>query len=242
MSERFTAYPTNGWTDVLRTFFSENEGKELIHFLNERIEQGATIYPPDPFKVLRLVESKDVKVVILGQDPYHGVGQAVGMSFSVPATLKKLPPSLKNIFKEIAREYDSPVMTSGDLTSWVKQGVLLLNAVLTVEEGQAGAHAKKGWETLTDRLLKKVLETGQPCVFLLWGAWAQKKIELIEANKTGPVQVLTSNHPSPLSALRPPSPFIGCGHFQKTNTWLAEQGAGPIDWLSLEKEELFELK
>lgn len=192
--------------------------------------QGIEIYPPDPYRVLRLLDPSDVRVVILGQDPYHGPGQATGMAFSVPEDLKKLPPSLKNIFKEIAREFDVPVSTCGDLTPWVKQGVLLLNAVLTVEASSAGSHAGRGWETLTDGLLRKVLEQAQPCVFMLWGAWAQKKIDLIERFKTGSVLVLSSNHPSPLSALRAPVPFIGCDHFKKANDWLVQQGLNPVDW------------
>ncbi len=220
-----------GWNGVLTDFFNSDEGKALLAFLQEREVAGATIYPPDPFRVLRLIDPSEVRVVILGQDPYHGPGQATGMAFSVPESLKKLPPSLKNIFKEIAREFDVPVSTVGDLTPWVEEGVLLLNAVLTVEQASAGSHAGRGWETLTDRLLATVLKQGNPCVFMLWGAWAQKKIDLIERYKTGPVEVLQSNHPSPLSALRPPLPFIGCDHFKAADDWLVEQGLTPVDWV-----------
>lgn len=226
-------YPTGvkaGWRGTLQTFFESDQGRELLSFLEQRSLQGVEIYPPDPYRVLRLLDPGDVRVVILGQDPYHGPGQATGMAFSVPGDLKKLPPSLKNIFKEIAREFDVPVSTCGDLTPWVKQGVLLLNAVLTVEAASAGSHAGHGWETLTDLLLEKVLQQGNPCVFMLWGAWAQKKTDLIERFKAGPVLVLQSNHPSPLSALRPPVPFIGCDHFKEADNWLVDQGLSPVDW------------
>lgn len=219
-----------GWSEVVQGFFYSDQGKALLAFLTAREQAGATIYPPDPFRVLRLLDASQVKVVILGQDPYHGPGQATGMAFSVPPTLKKLPPSLKNIFKEIAREFDVPVSSEGDLTPWVKEGVLLLNAVLTVEEGAAGSHAGKGWESLTDKLLETVLQQAKPCVFMLWGAWAQKKIELIRRFQSAPVLILQSNHPSPLSALRPPMPFIGCDHFKAADSWLLEQGLSPVNW------------
>lgn len=221
----------NGWSGVVASFFATDEGRRLHDFLTNEEEKGVEIYPPDPYRVLRLLAPEDVRVVILGQDPYHGPGQATGMAFSVPENLKKLPPSLRNIFKEIAREFDAPVQTEGDLTPWVHDGVLLLNAVLTVEASKAGSHAGRGWETLTDILLKHVLALGNPCVFMLWGAWAQKKIELIESFKTGPVLVLMSNHPSPLSAMRGPAPFIGCGHFKAADQWLVSQGQKPVDWV-----------
>ena len=170
-------------------------------------------------------------MVILGQDPYHGPGQAMGMAFSVPAELKKLPPSLKNIFKELALEGEGEHSAVGDLSSWVQQGVLLMNATLTVEAGVPQSHAGKGWETLTDRLIDRVLEEARPVVFMLWGASAQKKKDRIETGAKTDVLVLSSNHPSPLSARRPPVPFIGCGHFKAANDWLEEHGRGRIEWV-----------
>ncbi len=225
------------WQDELKRFFVSEVGANLLQFLRQRIEAGAVVYPPDPYRVLRLVAPEDVRVVILGQDPYHGPGQAMGMAFSVPATLKKLPPSLKNIFKEIAQEGEGQALPSGDLSGWVKQGVLLLNATLTVEDGAPQSHAGKGWEVLTDRLIERVLEEGNPVVFMLWGASAQKKKELIEAKARSDVLILMSNHPSPLSARRPPVPFIGCGHFRTANDWLQAHGRGRIEW----SPEVFEL-
>jgi uracil-DNA glycosylase len=167
-----------------------------------------------------------VHAVILGQDPYHGPGQAEGLAFSVPAGVK-LPPSLRNIFKE--RNCDDPAAmpTSGSLLPWAQRGVLLLNAVLTVEDGAPGSHAKKGWELLTDALLAQVAATSSPCAYLLWGAHAQAKAKLIEETSTAndrDALLLQANHPSPLSASRPPVPFLGCGHFRVAREWLAARG------------------
>ena len=192
-----------------------------------------------------------VKVVILGQDPYHGPGQAEGLAFSV-APGNKLPPSLRNIYKELARNPAVQPKTaaggSGSLTSWAEQGVLLLNACLTVEDGSPASHAKRGWEALTDEIIKTVWSRPSPVAFLLWGAHAQAKQALLTSGITHASTsastnatdidivakkrhlVLTANHPSPLSAMRPTAPFIGCGHFGKVNTFLAQQGITPIDW------------
>lgn len=224
------------WKKEFDAFFALPEGKSLLGFLSQRLREGAVVYPPDPYRVFRLTKPEDVRVVILGQDPYHGPGQAVGMAFSVPEDCPKLPPSLRTIFKEIAREGegDEPTKeTSGDLSEWVRQGVLLMNTVLTVEDGRPLLHAGKGWETLTDRLIERVIGAGRPVVFMLWGAQAQKKKDVIgeRARRSGgEVLVLTSNHPSPLSALRGPEPFIGCGHFRAANDWLAAHGRGTIGW------------
>ena len=155
------------WKGEFDAFFASEAGKDLLSFLQERLKDGAVIYPPDPYRVFRLTQPQDVRVVILGQDPYHGPGQAMGMAFSVPAQLKKLPPSLKNIFKEIALEGEGEHPAVGDLTDWVRQGVLLMNATLTVEDGAPQSHAGKGWETLTDRLIDRVLEEARPTVFML---------------------------------------------------------------------------
>jgi len=166
--------------------------------------------------------------VILGQDPYHGPGQAQGMAFSVPDDCKR-PPSLRNIFNEIARDYpDLSVPAGNDLSPWADQGVLLLNTALTVEDGQPASHAKRGWETVTDALIAHVARDSSPKVFMLWGAHAQAKRLLLPPD-SGHL-VLMSNHPSPLSARRPPVPFLGCGHFRATNDWLRDQGKNPIDW------------
>lgn len=218
------------WKGDFAAFFKEPQGRGLLDFLHVRLEAGAVVYPPDPYRVFRLTRPSQVSVVVLGQDPYHGPGQAMGIAFSVPAGLKKLPPSLKNIFKEIDREGLGTMPADGDLSAWVRQGVLLMNATLTVEDGKPQSHAGRGWENLTDRLIARVLADGHPVVFMLWGAAAQKKKDFIEANAQAPVLILTSNHPSPLSALRPPVPFIGCGHFQTANEWLREHGRRPVRW------------
>ncbi len=221
-----------GWEAPIEAFFQSKVGETLLKAIAHRLEEGATIFPSDPFYGLRLLQPKDVRVVILGQDPYHEKGEATGLAFSVPANRTKLPPSLKNIFKEISRESERNVRTSGDLSDWAKAGVLLLNTVLTVEEGKAASHAKLGWETLTDALLTHCLteQKESPTVFLLWGAKAQEKEELINEYARGPILILKANHPSPLSALRPPIPFIGCGHFEKANAFLAENGVLAIAW------------
>lgn len=218
------------WKGDFAAFFKEPQGRGLLDFLHVRLEAGAVVYPSDPYRVFRLTRPSQVSVVVLGQDPYHGPGQAMGIAFSVPAGLKKLPPSLKNIFKEIDREGLGAMPADGDLSAWVRQGVLLMNATLTVEDGKPQSHAGRGWENLTDRLIARVLADGHPVVFMLWGAAAQKKKDFIEANAQAPVLILTSNHPSPLSALRPPVPFIGCGHFQTANEWLREHERRPVRW------------
>lgn len=227
-----------GWSGILEAFFASDDGRRLVQAIDARLAAGAEVYPPDPFRVLRLIGPADVRAVILGQDPYHGPGQAVGMAFSVPPGLAKLPASLRNIFKELGREYGRTPPACGDLTGWVEQGVLLLNAVLTVEKGQAASHGRLGWQTLTDRLILEVLRQAGPCVFMLWGGWAQKKAGLITGGRTRDLLVLTANHPSPLSALRPPVPFIGCGHFRTAAEWLAGRGCGGLDWFAAARSGL----
>ena len=192
--------------------------------LAARLQAGAQIYPSAPFRALREIKPTDVRVVILGQDPYHGPGQAQGLAFSVPNGMKR-PPSLRNIFKEIGIPLSQP---ENDLVRWVRQGVFLLNTVLTVEDGSPASHAKKGWEIVTDALIRHVASQPQPKVFMLWGAHAQQKQALIP---DAPQHlVLTANHPSPLSASRPPVPFLGCGHFEQANAWLQEKGCPGVDW------------
>jgi uracil-DNA glycosylase len=202
-----------GWQPLVEQFFQSPSGVQLLAFLRERLAAGASIFPPQPLRALELTPPEKVRVVILGQDPYHGRGQAQGLAFSVAPGVP-IPPSLRNIFKEIERDLGTPPpafpVPGGSLVHWAEQGALLLNTVLTVEEGQPGSHAKRGWELLTDALIAHVATQPQPVVFLLWGAHAQSKRALVD----GPRHlVLSANHPSPLSALRPPVPFIGCGHF-----------------------------
>ncbi len=210
-----------GWRGAVDEFLASPEGERLAAFLRERLAAGAVIYPPHPLRALELTPLHSVHAVVLGQDPYHGPGQAEGLAFSVAEGVKH-PPSLKNIFKEMGC---SP--QSGSLVEWARQGVLLLNACLTVEDGQPASHAKKGWEALTDRLVALVAATASPCVYFLWGAHAQAKAPLIEATAARhgrEVLVLQANHPSPLSARRPPVPFLGCGHFTRARDWLAQRG------------------
>lgn len=226
------SYPDAGkWHGTVDAFFRSVQGMHLQSFLEQRKAAGMEILPCDPFRALRLTAPESVKVVILGQDPYHGPGQANGLAFSVGNAVK-IPPSLRNIYKELSQEFDRPAPLTGDLSSWAQQGVLLLNSVLTVEQGRAGSHAKKGWEALTDQILVQTACLTGTRVYVLWGGWAQKKEELIKVNSHSPYLILKSNHPSPLSALRPPVPFIGCGHFRLANEWLRRHGQSPIDWFS----------
>lgn len=188
--------------------------------------QTTVCYPPvgKVFKSLYDTSPDEVKVMILGQDPYHGPGQAHGLSFSVPSGVTH-PPSLRNIFKEIEQELQVPYPISGDLSRWSEQGVLLLNATLTVEQGNPGSHQKKGWEDFTDLLIKRLSERNESIVFMLWGGFAKAKVKLIDANKH---LILTSGHPSPLSANR--GLWFGHNHFIKSNDYLTKQGREPIKW------------
>ena len=211
-----------GWQPLADRFFRSPAGVQLLAFLQQRLDAGASIFPPTPLQALQLTPPERVRLVILGQDPYHGRGQSHGLAFSVPPGVR-VPPSLRNIFKEIERDLGSPPpacpVPGGSLLQWAEQGALLLNTVLTVEEGQPGSHAKRGWEQLTDALIRAVVAQVQPAVFMLWGAHAQAKRALIDAPQH---LVLVSNHPSPLSALRPPLPFIGCGHFGQARAFLQD--------------------
>ena len=214
------------WRPVLDRFWSDRAGQGLLAFLRERLRGGAVIYPPEPLRAFSWAGPADVRVVIVGQDPYHGPGQAEGLAFSVAPGVRK-PPSLRNIFKEQGRDLGQAVPDDGSLVPWARQGVLLLNTCLTVEDGQAGGHTGRGWEVLTDAVIQACSASASPKVFMLWGAHAQKKAELIDASRH---KVLCANHPSPLSASRGPTPFLGCGHFGEANRWLAEQGFSPINW------------
>ncbi|SHE50813.1 Uracil-DNA glycosylase [Lampropedia hyalina DSM 16112] len=218
----------SGWQDAVSAFFGSPQGQKLLAFLHQRVQAGASIFPPQPLRALELTAPDAVRVVILGQDPYHGRGQAEGLAFSVAPGVR-FPPSLQNIFKEIQRDLGVPPPTfpqpGGSLVKWAQNGVLLLNTCLTVEEGQAGSHSGKGWELLTDAVIAQVAQGDRPVVFMLWGSHAQSKRALIPADKGH--LVLLANHPSPLSALRPPRPFIGCGHFSAAKAFREQQAAQP---------------
>ena len=218
------------WQPLLHSFWASATGQQLLAFVQQRAQAGATLYPSQPLRALQLTPLAQVRVVILGQDPYHGPGQAEGLAFSVPAG-QRLPPSLRNIFKEILREQGQPATAmpaSGSLLHWAEQGVLLLNTTLTVEDGQPASHAKQGWEALTDHIIATCSAIPHPVAFLLWGAHAQAKARLIDASRH---LLLQANHPSPLSATRGPLPFIGCGHFGQVNRWLAQRSDKNIQWL-----------
>jgi len=253
------------WQPVLDAFWRSKEGERLSQFVSARLSGGAVVYPAHPLWALQLTPLSAVRVVILGQDPYHGPDQAQGLSFSV-ADGVKFPPSLRNIFKELQRDLNQVVPMSGSLESWAKRGVLLLNTSFTVEDGLPASHAKRGWENLSDAILREVALNAPACVYMLWGGHAQAKAGLIESVTTqtapdffglrgqlaeaagsgdlavgsmagvgakGPAArqalILKANHPSPLSALRPPVPFIGCGHFAMARDWLASRGLD-LDW------------
>ena len=215
---------TEKWDAVLEEQFSSKEYLALREFLKTEYSTRK-IFPSmyDIFNSMKYTDFDDVKVVLLGQDPYHNDGQAMGLSFSVPVGVD-VPPSLVNIYKEIKAELDISPKTHGDLTGWAKQGVLLLNAVLTVRAHQANSHKGKGWEFFTDSIIKKISDKKQGVVFLLWGANARSKKSLIDNKKH---LILECAHPSPLSAY---NGFFGCGHFIKTNEYLLQQGKTPIDW------------
>lgn len=216
-----------GWQTLVERFFASPEGTRLLAFLQQRLAAGAIIYPPQPLRALALTPPESVRVVILGQDPYHGPGQAEGLAFSVAPGVA-LPPSLRNIFKELQRDLGEPPppfpVPGGSLARWARHGVLLLNTCLTVEQGQPASHAGKGWELLTDAVIKAVSGRSQPVVFMLWGSHAQSKRALIDGARH---LVLCANHPSPFSALRPPVPFIGCGHFSQARAWRDQHAKEP---------------
>lgn len=212
-----------GWLQVLNDEFKKDYFLKLKDFLTSEKNQYR-IFPPGGliFNAFNLTPFDEVNVVILGQDPYHGFGQAHGLCFSVPDRVKA-PPSLINIFKEIRDDVGIDIPQTGNLTAWAKQGILLLNATLTVRENQAGSHQNKGWEVFTDAVIKKLSDQKTGLVFLLWGNYAKQKTALIDVRKHF---VLTAPHPSPLAR----GGFFGCKHFSKTNELLKQQGKKPIDW------------
>jgi len=220
------------WKSTLEAPHLQGILGRLDAMLAERLAAGACIFPLRPFRALVEIPPDEVKVVIVGQDPYHGPNQAQGLAFSVP-DFCPTPPSLRNMFKELALEYGEPeTPPRNSLVRWARQGVLLLNTSLTVEAHQPASHARKGWEHITDALIMRVLREARPKVLMLWGSHAQARRALLDMQPpAGPVEVLAANHPSPLSALRPPRPFIGCGHFRQANDWLQAHGESGIDWM-----------
>lgn len=213
-----------GWREKLAGEFEKTYYKELVFFLRQEDEK-ATVYPPkdDRFNAYNMTPFENVKVVILGQDPYHGANQAHGLSFSVKQT-HMLPPSLKNIYKELVDDIGCSMPKEGDLTSWAEQGVFLLNAVLSVRATEAGSHQQKGWERFTDATIKLLNDEREHLVFILWGKPAQRKEKLIDAEKH---LILKAPHPSPLSVYRG---FFGSKPFSKSNDYLRANGIGPIEW------------
>lgn len=234
LSHLFDDVPPD-WRPITDAFRVSPVGQALMAKVEAAIRAGAPIYPDDVFAALRLTRRDQVKVVILGQDPYHGPGQAHGLAFSVREGVP-IPPSLRNIRKELQRDLGVTVPAHGCLRAWAERGVLLLNTVLTVQAGEAASHAAWGWEALTDALIQSVAADAGPKVFMLWGAHAQRKAALIEqaahkrgANDPARLLILQSNHPSPLSATRGPTPFLGNGHFGRARAFWAERGQD-LDW------------
>ena len=222
-SERVKLEP--GWKQALAEEFDSPYMQQLRDFLLAEKQAGKVVYPPgsEIFHAFDSTPFDKVKVVILGQDPYHGPDQAHGLCFSVRQGVR-IPPPLINIYKEIQRDLGIPAPAHGHLEKWARQGVLLLNATLTVEQGKAGAHQGKGWEQFTDAAIRRLNEQRDHLVFMLWGSYAQKKGAVIDERRH---LVLKAPHPSPLSAHRG---FIGCGHFSQANRYLEAQGQTPIDW------------
>ena len=216
------------WRAALKPVLESAEARQLVSWLSAQEAEGKAVFPPrgQRLAALSLTPLDSVKVVILGQDPYHGPGQAHGLSFSVPDGVRP-PPSLKNIFKELEADCGLPVPSRGNLESWARQGVLLLNTALSVEEGKAGSHAGRGWEAITDACVAAVAEREEPSVFILWGAHAQKKAKRIAALRSGRHCLIETAHPSPLSAYRG---FFGSRPFSRANAFLEQHGRAPIDW------------
>lgn len=212
------------WKEALRGEFDKPYFAELVRTLHAEKAAGQKVYPPggEIFKAFELTPLSSVKVVILGQDPYHGYGQAMGLSFSVPDGVTA-PPSLKNIFKEIETETGEKMSGRTNLEPWARQGVLLLNAILTVRANQAASHSRIGWETFTDEVIRYISERCEGVVFMLWGKFARSKASLIDPSKH---LILEAAHPSPLAR----GAFFGCGHFVRANEWLSSRGKTPIDW------------
>lgn len=212
------------WKAVLGTEFESPYFQALAQFLKKEKQAGKTIYPPGSmiFNAFEQTPFEQVKVVIIGQDPYHNPGEAMGLCFSVPKGVR-VPPSLRNIYRELQTDLSLPIPNHGDLTTWAQQGVFLLNAMLTVERSKAGSHQKIGWQSFTDAVIRKLSEERTGLVFLLWGRFARSKAALIDPSRH---LVLEAAHPSPLAR----DAFQGCRHFSKANQYLKDNGKAPIDW------------
>jgi uracil-DNA glycosylase len=218
-----------GWQALCRRFVASDAGKGLCVAVDARVAAGLAVFPASPLRALADGGPADVRVVILGQDPYHGVGEAEGLAFSVPVGVR-VPPSLRNIHRELQDDLGLPMPGHGSLQAWARGGVLLLNSSLTVEQDAPASHARLGWQGFTDAVIEAVAADPAPKAFLLWGAHAQAKRPLIEAAGGGRHLVVCSNHPSPLSARRPPVPFLGSRPFSRVSDWLAAQGRGAVSW------------
>ncbi len=213
------------WKEVLKDEFEQPYFQSLVTFLKKEKVAGKTLYPPGAliFNAFNTTPFPEVKVVILGQDPYHNPGEAMGLCFSVPKGIR-VPPSLKNIYKELYNDLEVPIPTHGDLSSWAKQGVFLINAMLTVERKKPASHQKIGWQDFTDAVIRKLSDQQQGLVFLLWGGFARRKKVLVNSEKH---LILEAAHPSPLAG----GAFFGNHHFSQTNAYLKKQGKTPIDWM-----------
>ncbi len=218
-----------GWRSMWSAWTTSDEAHQLDGRMREALAAGRRVYPPQPWRALTLLDAHEVRVVILGQDPYHGPGQANGLAFSVHES-QPIPPSLRNIRLECQRTESLTCPPHGDLTAWARRGVLMLNTSWTVEDGKPASHAKWGWDALTNRVLRHVLAQSGPLVFLAWGGHAQQVMAGLSDDwlaRTAPSLLLQSNHPSPLSARRGPAPFLGNGHFEQARCWLQGQG---VNW------------
>jgi uracil-DNA glycosylase len=216
-----------GWAPLLQGFADGTAGRTLCAAVDKRLAAGASVYPPDPFLALRLTPPGAVRAVVLGQDPYHGPGQAEGLAFSV-AGGQRWPPSLRNILQEWQRDLGRALPVSGSLRAWAAEGVLLLNAALTVEDGQPGVHARLGWQVLTNRIMRFLAADPAPKAFMLWGGHAQTFAPAVQGG--GVHLALCCNHPSPLSARRGPVPFVGCAHFSAAQRFLRTTSRGELTW------------
>jgi uracil-DNA glycosylase len=228
LAEALTDGVAPGWGDLIGAFVATASGQALCRAVDARVAAGAEVYPDRPLRALAGLAPAQVRVVILGQDPYHGPGEAEGLAFSVVDGVR-IPPSLRNIRQELVADLGLALPVSGSLRAWCGAGVLLLNTCLTVERDRPASHARFGWQALTEAIIDRVAAQPQPKVFLLWGAHAQAQAARIVA--AGPANhVIAANHPSPLSARRPPVPFLGHRPFSRADDWLRAQGAEPVDW------------
>ena len=224
--------PLGDWQPLLQAWRASAAGRALVAAVDARVAAGAVVHPGAVLRAFELTPLARTRVVILGQDPYHGPGQADGLAFSVPAG-QRLPPSLRNIMRELQRDLGLPPPRSGSLVAWAERGVLLLNTTLTVEDGRPASHARLGWQALTGAVIRALAGDPRPKVFLLWGAHAQAHAQVHAPGMQDAGcghRVLQCNHPSPLSATRGPAPFVGCGHFGQARRFLAAAGQGPIEW------------